>query len=63
MRDINYCCSCSFYTATLYIELGPIFPCMLAQLAFARALEGVNNQTTKTIWLVARIEVYWQNVV
>jgi len=36
---------------------------MLAQLAFARALEGVNNQTTKTIWLVARIEVYWLNVI
>jgi len=36
---------------------------MLAQLAFARALEGVNNQTTKTIWLVARIEVFRQNVV
>jgi len=25
IRNINYCCSCSFYTATLYIELGPIF--------------------------------------
>ena len=25
IRNINYCCSCSCYTATLYIELGPIF--------------------------------------
>jgi len=31
---------------------------MLAQLAFARALESANNKTTKTIRLVARIEVF-----
>jgi len=44
-------------------NLVPFSPCVLAQLAFARALESVNNITTKTIRLVARIKVYCQNVV
>jgi len=48
MRNINYCCSCSLYTATLYIELGLIFTGLPASRSHlqACALEGVNNKST-----------------
>ena len=43
IHNINYCCSCSFYTATLYIELGPIFP-MHASAAGVCACVGKREQ-------------------
>jgi len=63
IRNINYFVLVRFIQPPCISNLVQFSPCMLAQLAIARALEGVNNQTTKTIPLVARIEVYWQNVV
>ena len=43
IRKINYCCSCLYYTATLYIELGPIF-CMHASAAGVYACLGKREQ-------------------
>ena len=62
IRNINYCCSCSFYTATLYIEIGPISSTHASAARSprlqARALEGVNNKTTEAIRLSARIKSF-----
>jgi len=50
MRTINYCCSCSFYTATLYIERAPIYSLhSCAPGLRVRALQSVNNKTAATI--------------
>jgi len=55
MRTINYCCSCSFYTVTLYIELSPIYS-MHASALRVCALQSVNNKTTKTIRLARELK-------
>jgi len=56
IRNINYCCSCSFYTATLYIELAPIFsmhasaPGVCACLAKREQLNDQDNSAGRANW-------------
>jgi len=63
MRTINYCCSCSFYTATLYIELSPIYSMHATALGVCAGLAKCEQQNDQDNSAGARIEVYWQNVV
>jgi len=57
IRNINYCCSCSFYTATLYIELGPIFFIHASAAGVCACLEKREQQNDQGNSAGARIEV------
>ena len=54
IRNINYCCSCSFYTSTPYIKLGPISP-MHASAAGLCACVGRRKQPNDQDNLAGRV--------
>jgi len=50
MRDINYCCSYSFYAATLYIAPGPIFTGLHAIARICKRAHSKAKFGSRVIW-------------
>jgi len=63
MRDIDYCCSCSFYTATLYIERALIFSMHACAAGLRVPCKAGTTKRPRKLGSRAWFEIYWQYVV